>query len=331
MSGVGTIVWVDVLIIQIIATFLFDYLLLWATAEVARVPTTASRLCAASLIGSAYFVMHALAREGIIPYYDLFRLIPVVLLMSTAMLLVAFGPLPGRRLLVVAAYFYGIGFVSAGAGTVSSFLVGSPTAPDPIAGFVAAGGAILLIAELGWGVVQRRIWQQLYQMPVQVHFGGDNQRVMALVDTGNRLRDPLTGHPVVVIEQSVLQPLLPANLQPAVEQMEAGDLTAVSRLLASERWSSRFRVIPFSSIGRKHGLMVGFRPDEIRLVVDGRAVPAGDCILAVCKGPLDPDGAYKALVHPELVQTALAGDRAHATSGDFYVGRRPTGDVPSHY
>lgn len=333
MSGVGTVVWVDVLIIQIIATFLFDYLLLWATAEVAKVQTTARRLGAASFIGSAYFVLHALSREGIVPYYDVLRLIPVVLLMSTAMLLIAFGPLPWRRLLVVAAYFYGIGFVSAGAGTVTSFLIGSPTSPDPVAGFVAAGGAILLMAELGWGVVQRRIWQQLYQMPVDVHFGGDSCRVMSLVDTGNRLRDPLTGHPVIVIEQAVLQRLLPANLQPAVEQMEAGDLTAVTRLLASERWSSRFRVIPFSSIGRKHGLMVGFRPDDVRLIVDGRAISVGECILAVCKGPLDPDGTYRALVHPELVQSALAGEQTPDTSasGELYVGRRPTGDIPSHY
>lgn len=331
MGGIRTIVWVDVLIIQIIATYLFDYLLLWATAEVARLKTTAGRLGAASLFGSAYFVLHSLAQEGIIPYYGVLRLIPVVVSVSTAMIVVAFGPLPLRRLFVIAAYFYGIGFVSAGAGTIASFLVGSPTAPDPVAGFVAAGGAILLIAELGWGVVQRRIWQQLYQMPIDIQFDGAQSRVMALVDTGNRLRDPLTGHPVVIVEQATLQRLLPENLHPAVEQMEAGDLTAVTRLLASERWSSRFRVIPFSSIGRKHGLMIGFRPDVVRLVIDGRPVSVGDCILAVYKGPLDPDGSYQALIHPELVQTVLAEQSERAPSSDYYSGRRRTGDIPSHY
>lgn len=331
LAGVGTVVWVDVLIIQIVAAFLFDYLLLWATAEVVRMKTSTGRLSAASLIGATYFVIHSLAYEGILPYYGLLRLIPVVLVMSTVMLLVAFGPLKARRLVAAVAYFYGIGFVSAGAGTVASFLVGSPTNPDAVAGFVAAGGAILLIAELGWGVVQRRIWQQLYQMPVEIHVGSDHCRLMALVDTGNRLRDPLTGHPVVVVDQAVLQRLLPESLHPAVEQMESGDLTAVTRLLASERWSSRFRVIPFSSIGRRHGLMVGFRPDAVRLVIDGRPLPAGDCILAVYKGPLDPDGAYEALIHPELVQSALADRTAGAKSTHYCSGRRRTGDIPSHY
>ncbi len=40
MGGVGTVVWIDVLMIQVVAALIFDYLLLWATAEVARVPTT---------------------------------------------------------------------------------------------------------------------------------------------------------------------------------------------------------------------------------------------------------------------------------------------------
>lgn len=330
MGGVGTIIWIDVLMIQVIAAFVFDYLLLWATSEIGRMKTTTPRLAAASLLGSGYFVVHSLALQGVIPYYGIVRLIPVVVLVSTAMLLVAFGGLPLRRLFAAAAYFYGIGFVGAGAGTAASFLIGSPHAPNQVAGFIAAGGAILLIAELGWGIVQRRLWQQLYQMPVEIQFDGDHRRVTALVDTGNRLRDPLTGHPVVVVEQATLLELLPPDLHPAVEQMEAGDLTAVSRLLASERWSSRFRLIPFSSIGRRHGLMVGFRPDALRIVIDGRPVTAGDCIIAVYKGPLDPDGTYQALIHPDLVQAVLADRAARTPASDYYSGRRRTGDMASH-
>lgn len=331
LGGAGTVIWVDAFILQIVAALIFDYMLLWATAEVARAHTSAGRLAVAALVGVGYFVVHTLAQSGLVPGYGQLRLIPVVLLVSVTMLVIAFGVLPLRRLLAVGAYFYGIGFVSAGAGTVASFLVGSPAAPDPVAGFMAAGGAILVIAELGWGVLQRRLWQQLYQMPLEMEFGRRRCRVMALVDTGNRLRDPLTGQPVVVVEQATLARLLPTDLQPAVERMETGDLTAVSRLLASERWSSRFRVIPFSSIGRRHGLLIGFRPDAVRLIMDGRPVPAGDCILGVYKGPLDPDGAYQALIHPELVQTVLSRQAAKAPAAEYYSGGGRTGDVPSHY
>ncbi|MFS8523325.1 MAG: sigma-E processing peptidase SpoIIGA [Limnochordales bacterium] len=330
-GGAGTVIWMDALMLQAVAALIFDYMLLWATAEVARAPASAGRLAAAALLGAGYFVAHTLAGAGVLPGYGHLRLVPVVFLVSAAMLVVAFGARPVRRLLAIGAHFYGIGFVAAGAGTAASFLFGSGGAPDSVAGFLAAGGAILAVAELGWGVLQRRIWQQLYQLPLEIELGGRCRRMMALVDTGNRLRDPLTGRPVVVVEQETLADLLPGDVRPAVERMESGDLSAVERLLASERWSARFRVIPFSSIGRRHGLLIGFRPDAVRLVWEGRPTPAGDCILAVCKGPLDPDGSYRALVHPDLLRTVLAGDAREEPAAQYFSRRPRTGDAPSHY
>jgi len=127
-------------------------------------------------------------------------------------------------------------------------------------------------------------------------------------------------------------------LQSAVEQMAAGDLSAVTRLLASEKWSARFRIIPFSSVGREHGLLVGFKADGIRISVDGHKAPVGPCILGICRGPLDPDGVYSALIHPELVESAAAHRAAHAVRGranetstrSVSEERRPTGDVTRH-
>lgn len=327
MGGVGTIVWLDVLMIQAAAALTFDYLLLWATGQVARVPTTGRRLLLASLLGTAYFVAWQLAQGGVLPHYGIIRQVPVVVLVSGLMLVAAFGRMSPRRLLTVGAAFYGIGFVSAGAGTAASFLFGSAADPDSVAGFLAGGGTVLLVAELGWGVVQRRLWRYLYHLPIEIRFDGHSRRVTALVDTGNRLRDPLSGLPVVVIEHAALEPLLPSYLQAAVEQMEAGDLSGVTRLLASERWSTRFRVIPFSSIGKQHGLLIGFRPDAVHFLVADRVVAAADCVLAIYKGSLDPDGAYQALIHPDLVQDALGAPADEATSHDYPSGRRRTGEV----
>lgn len=340
MSGMrsGTIVWMDVLIFQTLATFAFDWLLLWATSAVTRVPASGRRLTAAAALGTVYYAIHVLSGEGLLPLHDLWRSFGLVLLVSFAMLFIAFGGGAWRRLLHVAGHFYGIGFVSAGVGTAASFVLSGRMQPDSVIGFLAAGGSILLIAELGWGAVQRRLWQQLYQLPLEVQFDGGAHTITALVDTGNRLRDPLTGEPVIVIEHSSLQPLLPHYLQSAVEQMAAGDLSAVTRLLASEKWSARFRIIPFSSVGREHGLLVGFKADGIRISVDGHKAPVGPCILGICRGPLDPDGVYSALIHPELVESAAAHRAAHAVRGranetstrSVSEERRPTGDVTRH-
>lgn len=301
-----TIVWLDILIFQAAATFVFDWLLLWATAAVTKVAVSGRRLLAAAAVGTVYYGLYVLSAQALVPLYGLWRSVGAILLVSVGMLLIAFGTGPWHRFLHVALPFYGIGIVGAGAGTVASFVAGHDGAPDPIVGFLAASGALLVVAELGWGAVQRQLWRQSHRLPMEITFGDSGLKATALVDTGNRLRDPLTGDPVIVMEASALQPLLPDYLRSAVQQMAKGDLEAVTRLLASERWSARFRIIPFSSVGRKHGLLVAFRPDKVQLAVGGHPIIVGPCVLGLCQGPLDPDGIYCALVHPELVQDALA-------------------------
>ena len=56
----------------------------------------------------------SLASVGLLPYYGLLRFLPIVIAVSLAMIIVTFYPLPSRRFLQVAGYFYGIGFVAAG-------------------------------------------------------------------------------------------------------------------------------------------------------------------------------------------------------------------------
>ncbi len=53
----------------------------------------------------------------------------------------------------------------------------------------------MIVAELGWGVVQRSIWQKLYNIPLEIVLFGHKVRTEALADTGNLLKDPLDGSP----------------------------------------------------------------------------------------------------------------------------------------
>ena len=122
---------------------------------------------------------------------------------------------------------------------------------------------ILVIAELGWGVVQYRMVRRIYQLPLDIQFGPTSIRVIGLIDTGNHLTDPLTGVPVIILEQDLLTKLLPPDLAKNMDQLEAGDEKALTQLLASSQWSSRFRIIPYTSLGKKNGILMGFRPDGV--------------------------------------------------------------------
>lgn len=307
MPSAPTVVYVDTLLLLAALSFLMDYLLLWATSKVARIPQRRWRLSLGAAIGTCYFVAYYLSARGIGHAYGWLRFWPALVAVSFSMLAVAYCPLPWRALARAAGFFYFIAVSSGGAGVAAGYALGWG-----VAGRLATAiGAILVTAELGWGVVQRTLWQRLYTLPLELVLFGERVTTQALIDTGNRLRDPLGGAPVIVIEHGVVAHLFPEHLRAVLLEMEAGELGGISRLLTSEQWSSRFRVIPYSSLGKEKGLLVGFRPDSASVIVEGRRVALRGVVVGLSPKPLDPEGAYRALLHPELLDAATSVEPEH--------------------
>ncbi len=305
LLALGYIVYVDVLLLYLIANFVCDYLLLWATAAVTLAKTNWRRLCAGAAIGTAHFLLLYLASLNIIPYYGLLRFIPTILAVTLLMLVTAFYPVSLRRLAKLALHFAGIGFGSGGIGLAAAYLLGTPAEPNTFLGLLTAIAGVLIIAELGWGVVQTSMIRRIYQLPISIYFGDEVIRVVGLLDTGNHLTDPLTGAPVIVLEQDLIAEILPDDLAANIQQLEAGDQKALTQLLAASKWSSRFRIIPYSSLGNKNGILVGFRPDRVTLEVSGQSIPAGEAIVGICNHQLDNAGEYQALIPPAIIHGTL--------------------------
>ena len=163
-----TAVYVDTLLLLASLSFLMDYLLLWATAKVGKMPLSPRRLVLGSGIGTAYFVLYYLSGRGVGDAYGWFRAFPALVAVSFLMLVAAFYPLPWRALAAAAGYFYFIAVSSGGAGIASRYALGWGAAE-----VAASIAAILVIAELGWGIVQRSLWQRLYHVALEVELLGE--------------------------------------------------------------------------------------------------------------------------------------------------------------
>lgn len=74
--------------------------------------------------------------------------------------------------------------------------------------------------------------------------GGGSMTVNALIDSGNSLTEPISGKPVSVVDEKVLR---------GIRKNE----------------TSGYRVIPYHSIGRKHGILQGYLLPELQLEIDG--------------------------------------------------------------
>ncbi|MGI6558474.1 MAG: sigma-E processing peptidase SpoIIGA [Limnochordia bacterium] len=311
------VIYLDQLIAMTMANWLFDLLLLWATREVMKIPIHRKRLFVGAGIGALYFIVERLAFYRLLPFYGLWRSPLAMFLASLLMLSAAFYPLPPTRFLTVAAYFYLIFCTAGGAGTLVANLFGSPHQPNVFLGAITSMGVILIIAELGWGLIQKQIWYHFYQIPLSIKFNNNELLITALVDSGNHLRDPISRAPVIIVEESALTSLLPEAVFEAAKSLEQGDLDAIDQIPFP--WSTRLRIIPYASIGKREGMLIGLRCDEAGVMVGQDRIPLGQgLIIGLYNNRLCPEGSYRALIHPEVIHKAVLKQGASWGSAKFH-------------
>ena len=105
---------------------------------------------------------------------------------------------------------------------------------------------------------------------------GKADGVKALLDSGNLLKDPLSGRRVIVVSLQAMRSFLPREIISALEE-EAYDLSALPPSLAR-----RVRMIPVHSLGESR-LLLGILPDAITVCgeKDSKKGTRVDAILAI--------------------------------------------------
>ena len=65
---------------------------------------------------------------------------------------------------------------------------------------------------------------------------------------------------MIIVEAEALSPLLPEDFLSVVSAKEF-DFSDLTLAVANTPWANRFRLLPYTSIGMEHGMLIGFRPD----------------------------------------------------------------------
>lgn len=121
-----------------------------------------------------------------------------------------------------------------------------------------------------------------------------NTRITAIVDTGNLLKDPITKMPVLIVEREMLK-----GIFPEIILENATDIVNGKEIELGE-YSSKLRVIPYKSIGKENGLLLGIKAKNIRIVYRD-IEKAHDVIIGIYTGTLSKNNKYSAIVGLELL------------------------------
>jgi len=298
---------------SMLINFAMDFLILALTARLSGYKAGTGRLAAGSFLGSLYILVIFLPN---IPFlYNM----SVKVLVSGLIVAVCFFPLNLKKFLVCAGYFYAVSFALGGAiygfSAMSAGLRGKGQY-DILLNLIQRTGAFIDVLVWGfpltllfwvtfgrwaWKGLKRSLVQAVFRFPVYIRFDKVEVKLEGLVDTGNQLRDPLTNRPVVVLEANVLLSHLPAGFGQAVGEL---DIQGLEECLKDTHWGERLRIIPFCSVGRQNGMMIGFVPDQITINTQSGTINTAKVVIGIYTSELSPDGAYRALLHPDLLQGA---------------------------
>ncbi|WP_243662926.1 sigma-E processing peptidase SpoIIGA [Hydrogenispora ethanolica] len=297
-------VYLDLPISGAILGWIQDGTLLWMVGQISSARVAWPRLLLGGAIGGAFQFMLLLnqASEGLLYHWVLSPLI-FMFLIPWLMVTAAFFPLTLRRFLTIIGYFYLLSFLLSGIhwGIDSLNQRYFHWTITLWWRFCLHLAFIFILGEIGWGVVHRKVWDQICLFPIQIQWQGQNLKLNALLDTGNRLHDPLTKVPVIVVEFNHIKDLLPPEVLKMVDHLQRGELA--DDLAIPLYWEERVRLLPFHSLGKEHGLMVGFRPDRVSVRQKNQEYESNNVVVAFYNRSLSPEGSFQALIPPAILGT----------------------------
>ena len=142
---------------------------------------------------------------------------------------------------------------------------------------LAAAAVVSLLCLLGFG---GRAYGREY-IPVELCYNGKKLCLLALRDTGNMLRDPITGQAVLVVDAEAGETLLGLSWEQLTDPIGAVASAEIAGL----------RLLPYSSIGAPKGMLAAIRLDHTK-IGDFR----GSAVVAFAPQKLDSEGIYRGLI-----------------------------------
>ncbi len=246
--------------IVMLLNFAVDLLLLIGTDYLSGYPPLWGRTALAAAVGGVYSGACFVPRFSFLGN-GLLRIVSLGVIAC-----IAFGVSKSalRRIVIFVLLSITLGGIALGIGTGGIWAV------------IAAVAMMLLVCIVGFGDGPGRA---IY-VPVELSYNGKQMRLTALWDTGNLLRDPITGDGVLVIDAGSAQALTgltPRQLSSPISAMAEPPIPGL-------------RLIPYKTVGHPAGFLLAMRLNDVTI---GKRT--GSCVVAFAPDGLSGKGTYQAL------------------------------------
>ena len=287
--------------------FVMDLLILWVAGKLAGRRARLWRMAMGALIMAlAYCAVTFVG--NLHPFYSLLSTVIMLIIGIYA----AFAPINIVVLSKLVLFSYLITFLIGGIGMglfyTAHFSDIIDNVTEVFAGnlslliLLGAVAAFFILFRFGSKWMESRAIKRQICMAVRIFFGDRNLELNALVDTGNSLRDPLSHAPVIIAEFDSVKAFLPDSVKLLFYEKQENDLQNLLMSAAgTDEFTGRLRMIPYESLGRQNGLLIGFRPDRVEIMGEKDTIALSDVVIGIYNRSLSRNGDYQGLLNPELI------------------------------
>lgn len=295
-------IYIDVLFFENIA---INFLILAITGYISKFSAGAARLLAGSFIGAMYVL------AAFLPGTEMYFTITAKIVLSFVMVAVTFWPEKIKDFIKLTLFFYLVSFVFGGAvfglyyflnpkgGMVSNGIYN--ISGFPIKTLLVSIIFTYIVIRICWDIIKSKAIRENAMATVLIRLENKEVTINALIDTGNSLRDPISNIPVMIVEFEAIKEILPEEVNTIFLNGVETNLDLVVQEISKTDWASRFRLIPFNSLGKTNGMLIGFRPDRVEVEIKEVKKDSQEVVVGIYNRNLSKDESYRALLSLELV------------------------------
>jgi len=285
-----TIIYIDSVFVL---NAVMDYFLFLMTAHMAGIILKRRRYLLASVLGGAY------AAAVFLPGLLFLSRTPAKIAVGVLLALTAFGG--ERQLLRLTILFFAISCALAGCVLALGQLSGSNIPMENGIFYTDVNVTVLLLSASAAYFVLTVVFRAAARhsvrgelISVRLCLGEKIIGLTALLDSGNDLRDPVSGDPVLVIDPCIFFGIFPKSLSDLLtaERLRfPADLLEPLRARAPELC---FRLMPYQAVGTSSGLLLTLKSDWMEICGERRSG------VRIALSPTELGGDYSALWGGEI-------------------------------
>ncbi len=264
---------------------LMNYIILYATGFVQKRKMKNFKLIISSVLGALYAIISYLK---IIPIYStLFMKI----LLSVIMIYVAFNNENAKQLLKNLLLFYLASFVIGGCALAMLYMIspkrvsfqnGVLVGTYPMKITLIAGLVGFFIIQYSFSLNKRQMKIKDLLCELEIVVNNKKVKMKGYIDSGNTLKDPISKKPVIIVEKDVMQEIIDVN-----------------KLLGGDE-NLKIRLIPFKSIGKQNGMLIGIRPEYVKIKYNENQIITKKVIIGIYDKKISKN--YSALIGLEILE-----------------------------